>query len=292
MNADQNPNHVLIRVHPCISGLKWFCLVFGMVLIHPSVLFAQIKKTEKPEDYMILREGTLPILLSAPHGGRMPIKDATVRKGVGVTQFVTGPDMSTDDLALKIAELLEKRFGAKPYLVIAKFERKYADANRTAAHAYESEAAKPVYELYHSTLTKYRDTIKKDFTSGLVLDIHGQGGEVNTIFRGTNGGKSVKHLIDRHGDQALTGPKSLFGQLASHDILIFPTIGSKDKEDSRYNGGYIVQTYGSSDGGNVDAIQLEFGTNLRQKTKIEATAKAAADSIAVFVEEFLDVKKK
>lgn len=255
------------------------------VLLIAAPLWAQSGKT--PADYVTAQSGTLPILLSAPHGGRTPIDGATIRHGVGVAQFTTVLDGNTDALTLKIAAALEKKLHAKPYYVVAKFERKYADANRPATEAYESDAAKPVYEHYHTTLTKYRDAIKKQHTTGIVLDIHGQGAETNTIFRGTAGGKSVKHLVDRHGDAALTGGSSLFGQLSKHDLAVFPAIGTKDKEDRRFNGGYIVQTYGSADGGAIDAIQLEIGSNLRQKTKLDDTADKIADAIIVFVKEYV-----
>ena len=43
--------------------------------------------------------GMLPIILSAPHGGRQSIPGVAVRRGAGVTQFATGRDNNTDELA-------------------------------------------------------------------------------------------------------------------------------------------------------------------------------------------------
>jgi predicted N-formylglutamate amidohydrolase len=56
-----------------------------------------------------------------------------------VTQFATGRDNNTDELAETIAVRLEKRLNAKPFLVVARVERKYLDANRPTESAYESE---------------------------------------------------------------------------------------------------------------------------------------------------------
>jgi N-formylglutamate amidohydrolase len=249
-------------------------------------------KPKAAADYIVAKAGTLPIILSAPHGGRMPIEGGLVRRGVGVAQFTTVLDGNTDELTLKIAAALEKKLGAAPFYVVAKFERKYADANRPAVDAYESDAAKPVYELYHTTLGQYRDQVKKEYTSGLVLDIHGQGAEANTIFRGTASGKSVKHLVDRHGEAAILGPKSLFGQLRKREIVVHPEVNSKDREDRRFNGGYIVQTYGSADGGAIDALQLEIGGNLRTKAKLDSVAADIAAAIADFAKDYLDFKRK
>lgn len=259
---------------------------FFLVLLFANVSFAQ-----KPADLVVVQEGTLPIILSAPHGGSTAIPDALLRRGLGVDQFVTVKDGNTDLLAKKVAEGLEKVLNGKPYYVIAKFERKYADANRPASNAYESDAAKPVYELYHRSLEKARDAVDKKWGAGILIDIHGQGAEANTIFRGTAGAKSVKHLLDRHGDAALTGPKSIFGYLSRHEFTVHPLPGSKDAENRSFNGGYIVQTYGSRDGGRIDAIQMEFGTNLRQKPQLDKTAAATVDAIAAFAVEYLGVKK-
>jgi N-formylglutamate amidohydrolase len=248
-------------------------------------VFAQAK----PEDLVIVKSGTLPIVLSAPHGGRTPIPDALLRRGVGVEQFATVRDDNTDQLTLKIAAHLEKLLDGKPHVVIAKFERKYADANRPAVNAYESDAAKPVYEHYHKSLTA---AVKAIDGVGIVIDIHGQGAETNTIFRGTANGKAVKHLVDRHGEAALSGPKSIFGYLGRHDVTVHPPVGSKEPENRNYNGGYIVQTYGSASGGRIDAIQMVFGTILRQKPQLDITASAVADAIAAFAVEYLQVRKK
>ncbi len=246
----------------------------------------------KSEDLMIVRDGNLPILLSAPHGGRTPIPNARERRGIGVDKFTTVLDTNTDQLAEVIAKHLEKKLGARPYVVIAKFQRKHADANRAAVNAYESDAAKPVYEQYHRSLEKALAAIAKEWGAGLVVDIHGQGAEVNTIFRGTANGSSVKHLLDRHGDAALTGPNSIIGHLDRSRIKVHPAVGSTDAESRQFNGGYIVQTYGSSDGSGIDAIQLEFGTNLRQRLRLEDTGMKTADAIAAFAKQYLPATKK
>jgi N-formylglutamate amidohydrolase len=252
-----------------------------------SVLLVLAPEPKSPADYLVIREGALPIILTAPHGGRTVIDGALVRRGVGVEKFTTVLDGNTDALTLKIADRLEKKLGRKPSVVVARFARTYADANRPAADAYESDAAKPVYELFHKTVVEHRQAISKRHGGGLLVDIHGQGVEPNTIFRGTASGQSVKHLVDRHGLDALVGAKSLFGVLNQKGVVIHPAMGSKDREDRRFNGGYIVQTYGSADGGNFDAIQLEIGGNLRQAVKLDSTAEAIAEAITIFAQSYL-----
>jgi N-formylglutamate amidohydrolase len=115
--------------------------------------------------------GTLPIIFSAPHGGRQPVAGANVRRGVGVAQFATGRDHNTDELAETIAAKLEVRLGAKPFLLVGNFERKYFDLNRPPERAYESAHAKFYYDAYHSALREAHDRVRRQWGSGLLLDI-------------------------------------------------------------------------------------------------------------------------
>jgi N-formylglutamate amidohydrolase len=256
-------------------------------LIAASVAIAQ----DSPEKLLTVKHGTLPIILSAPHGGSHPIAGATIRKGVGVAKFATVRDIWTDDLAEKIVAALEKKLVGKAYLVAARFDRKYADVNRAAKDAYESDAAKPIYDAYHKALKTASDEVKRDWGRGLVIDVHGQGAEPGAIFRGTANGESVSHLTTRFGKLAVTGPKGVFGVLGKRGYAIVPANDSADKEDSRFNGGYIVRTYGSKDGGTIDAIQFEFGGKLRQPSAQAKTANDVADAIAIFAKEYLPTEK-
>lgn len=246
----------------------------------------------KAAELITVKAGTLPIVLSAPHGGRKPIPDCPERKGgPNVKMFAVVSDTNTDLLADKLAAAVEKKMSAKPYLVVARFDRKYLDVNRPAADAYESDAAKPVYAAYHKALADARAEVQKDWGRGLFLDLHGHGFDPTVIFRGTNNGKTVKHLTDRFGKAALTGQDSVLGRLGANGYKVFPPNDSNDKENPFFTGGYIVQTYGSKDGGSVDAIQLEFGGRMRMRVHLDATADAVADAVAAFAKEYLPAEK-
>ncbi|HXV82813.1 MAG TPA: hypothetical protein VEG60_23360 [Candidatus Binatia bacterium] len=228
----------------------------------------------------------LPIILSAPHGGRQTIPGVPVRRGTGVAQFFTGRDNNTDELTEIIALELEKRLDARPFLVIARFERKYLDANRPSESAYEATEAKPYYDDYHRALREAYERVSYVWGRGLLLDIHGQGAEAEGIYRGTGNGKTVTSLIQRFGAEAIAGPKSIFGQLERLGYKVLPSFKEPYKE-TRYVGGYIVQTYGSRRGSKVDAIQLEVGTKLRARANLQRTASDLAEAIAVFAQAYL-----
>jgi len=268
-------------------------IVAHRLVLIVTIIFLQspLWGQERPEErFLTLWAGMLPIILSAPHGGRQSIPGVSVRRGIGVAQFTTERDSNTDELAETIAVRLEKRLNAKPFLVVARFERKYLDANRPTESAYESRAAKPYYDGYHSALREAHDRVRREWGRGLLLDIHGQGAQGKTIYRGTGNGRTVISLTQRFGKAAIIGPKSIFSQLERMGYEVLPSTKKSDKEQ-RYIGGYIVHTYGSHHGTGIDAMQLEIGTELRARLNLERTAIDLAEAIAVFAEEYLPLMK-
>jgi N-formylglutamate amidohydrolase len=241
------------------------------------------------DNLVIAESGTLPIILAAPHGGREPIPGVAPRRGVGVAQFATGRDHNTDELAERIAAWLAESLGALPFLAITTFERKYVDFNRAPEHAYEAEAARPYYEAYHGALRDYCQRVRERWGHGLLLDIHGQNREVDAIFRGTDNLQSVTALKSRFGKPALTGVNSIMGFLERRGYRVFPASADGQREE-RYSGGYTTCTYGSHRATDIDAIQLEFGSDLRSRAKLEQTATDVARAIAVFAGEYLPLK--
>lgn len=260
-------------------------LVFCLIL---SPLCAQQPADKSANVELIGKErGALPIVLSAPHGGVARIPDVPEREGTGQPRgnnaFSVAHDTNTDLLLLDVAAAIEAKLGKKPYYVYAKFSRKYVDANRPPEFAYEHPKATAVYEAYHQTLAEYCREVQKTWGSGLLLDIHGQAAARDTVFRGTNNGRTVKLLRGRFGDSAHVGPKSFMGLLAARGMTIYPK--DDGKEHSSFTGGYVIQTYGSHDSYGIDAIQLEFGADYRDRKSL----KDVADKIAGAVQEFANL---
>lgn len=236
-----------------------------------------------PIDLVALQEGHLPVVLSAPHGGPADVPGAPPRKGdalkEGASGFRTARDVNTDVLAVEISRALEAKTGKRPYFVIAKFHRKFADANRPPHIAYEHAKAGEVYDAYHAALERYCEAVRKQFGWGLVLDIHGQSSAPDTVFRGTQNGKTVRALVARFGEKMHSGPQSFCGLLAAQGLKVVPTDASA--ETSGFTGGYIVQVCGDRPG--IGAIQLEFGSDLRKKAAIPVTARKVADAVVEFL---------
>ncbi len=266
------------------------------IAIMPALTLSRAAGQDKPDldKFLARKAGTIPVIVSAPHGGRIRLPEVPDRKGDGIGKFVVVNDTNTDVLAEKLAEAIAKKLGGRPYFVIAHFERKQADANRPAESAYEDPKAKPYYDAYHKALADSTAEVRKTWGRGLLLDLHAQAADANAIFRGTQNLKSVAALKDRFGMKALTGPNSVLGYLAREkSIAVIPAIDADPtaKEDSRFNGGYIVKTYGSDAGTGVDAIQLEFGGKFRTKAALDQTATDVAEAVAAFQKAYLPAEK-
>ncbi len=245
------------------------------------------------QDMLITVEaGTLPILLSAPHGGTVPIAGIPIRVGKNVERFVTVRDGNVDKIALQTAQQLEKTLGGRPYLVIARFERKYVDANRAPNAAYEHETAKLHYDAYHRAIQDALVAIKRDWGRGLVVDIHGQSKTLDGIYRGTVDGESVKQLVAEHGRAAVTGEKSLFGMFEKLGYKVLPGNNDRDQVERIFNGGHITRSYGSNHIADIDAIQVEFGDNFRKASALDKTSADLAAALTVFAKEYLPREKK
>jgi N-formylglutamate amidohydrolase len=260
-----------------------------LLLLLSSALPAEEKLD--PARYVTVIKGDLPIILSAPHGGRLKVPGVAERKGEGIAQFTTVREENTAEIALALAAILEQVFGARPHVVVAHFERKYLDANRPAASAYEGKEAAPLYDAYHAALDAACKQVQKDFGRGLLLDLHGQAGDADAIYRGTVNGKSVTLLVQRFGQAAVTGEKSVLGALAKLGYKVLPANDAADQKETKFNGGHIVRTYGSHGGSGIDAIQLELGSALRSKKGQETLIPDLVAALEVFAKAYLPAKK-
>ena len=224
------------------------------------------------------QRGTLPIILTAPHGGVVRMMNVPDR-----TRGVTVLDDRTAELTLLIAQRLTGKLGAKPYFVVAQFSRKHADANRNVAEGTEHPHAAREHAAFHDAVAQAVSECKAKFGRAILIDIHGQSRVTGSIVRGTRNTRTVSQLLARSGQQALIGPDSVCGRLRSAGYDMLPKSDDPEQAIGRetfFDGGYIVATYGGDAATQIDAIQLEFG-----RMRIDNTMKLArdvGDAIAAF----------
>lgn len=233
--------------------------------------------------------GDLPVILAAPHGGRDEVPGCDLRTPTGA-RFVTATDFNTDMLAREIAAELERLTGKKPYLVVARFHRKFIDANRRAEEAYAAPGCRADYEHYHAVIRGYVDEVRAKHPHAMLFDIHGQVAYRDSILRGTRHGVAVSRLLARAGPPAVTGPDSVFGRFAAMGYPVVPLNDTSplDRVEARnYTGGHTVDLYGSHRADGIDTMQIEFGRDFRGSDIVGQTARDAAQAIHAFHERFL-----
>jgi N-formylglutamate amidohydrolase len=243
-----------------------------------------MRQIEYSETRLVSRhQGTLPVLLTCPHDGvEVP---AGVPERTGPTPecppFETDRDLCTRVVTTGIAQRLLDLTGEAPSIVIAEYNRKYIDANRSAACAFEQSAqpsaAQQFYDEYHNTIRQFIDGIRAENGGlGLLFDIHGTGGIEGApaaLYLGTVNGRTVERL--RGADpQAMQRRRSLRGFLEAAGYAVVA-------EAPQLIGGYTVRTYGSHNPDGLDAIQIEIILELREcpsdrETLIENLAQAIA----------------
>jgi N-formylglutamate amidohydrolase len=218
-------------------------------------------------DYVSTHKGTLPVVLAAGHGGRAVPAGVAERFGVW-PGFVTKRDEWTAEIAMGVAEGLLALLGEAPSVVVARFGRKYIDANRVPQLAYEAPRMRAwqIYRAYHSAIRKVCKTAK----TGLLLDIHGTSINTADLYIGTIYGQSV-------GSQWIeTSLAKLLANVGYRVVFDHP----------RLTGGLTVAWHGAWAGG-LDAIQLEIAKPLRTTQVARTTLiKRLVSVLAVVVNDY------
>jgi N-formylglutamate amidohydrolase len=276
----------------------------------PPAFAAPAPELVLPTDLVTVQRGTLPIIISAPHGGSVRVAGSKDR-----TRGVVVRDVNTAELALLVAQRLTDRLGGKPYVVVAQFSRRDADANRPPApesdEAYETPAARAQYEAYHRALAACVAEVRARHGGvGLLVDLHGQARAPEAVVRGTRNGRAVSALIARAGVGAVTGPTSVMGALHARGHPVLPTlttpatpdeaaargdIDADGKPDGQwlrrepfFDGGYITERYGSHRPDGIDAIQLEVGA--QRSNDLLGFSRDLGDAIEAFARAHLPVR--
>ncbi|MEZ6103387.1 MAG: N-formylglutamate amidohydrolase [Pirellulaceae bacterium] len=267
------------------SPLRWRCagvvrraLITIVWLAYPHISHAA------NEDFVTFERGSLPIIITAPHGGEELIPGVGLR-GCGTSGVNCNTDLHTDLLADALRDAVAAIMGQAPYVVMGNVDRSQIDYNRPASLAYDDPLAAPFYDAYHNQIQAYVDEATARWGAALLLDLHGQSSAPTTIFRGTQNGATVAGLLALYGPDAITGPNSIFGQLADAGYTVKPDVNlpwESQIEDPEYAGGFTVQTYGAGNtDGRINAIQIEFGIDLRDITGNPAAIDDLAASMAV-----------
>ena len=115
-----------------------FRSALALMLFSAATLPAARAADRSPSELVLVQSGSLPIILTAPHGGREPIPGIQPRNLEGKKDrvtYVAGGDINTDIMVQAMAREIRALTGKDVYMVMARFERKFIDANRGPAIA-------------------------------------------------------------------------------------------------------------------------------------------------------------
>lgn len=282
-------------------------LLFSATLLHAQ--------TPALEQMIEVRGGTLPIILTVPHGGTLKPENILARR-----YGVVAMDANTAELSEMIIEELQKLYGGKPHAIFCRLHRSKVDCNREIKEAAQGDAtAEASWHRFHEGAQKACDSVMKKHGLGLLLDIHGQrhldprvelGYLVNSDQLKASDAElnadvaliaktSIREL-DKRSPQSfaelLRGTQSLGALLEARGIRSLPsaTKAHPGFMASYFSGAYDVTAHGSRDGGTVSAIQVECPSLGVRDTPANQRrfAKALAESLGVYFETHFGRKLK
>jgi len=233
------------------------------------------------ESYIEYYPGDLPIILSAPHGGRLTPDEIPDR-----TYGTTVTDDNTYELTKVIMDTMKVRFGGTPHVILCRLKRTKLDANRDSIEAAQGNRyAIRAWQEYHHYINTAKSKIESELGSGLLFDMHGHGTNpdgfydlrtwlgylvpgdaldqsdisLNTIENGRK--TSIRALIDSSAYdfiEVLRGKNSFGALLDSLNFKSVPSVNDPGPQGSRYfSGGYNTARHGSRGSGIISAIQIE-----------------------------------
>ena len=234
------------------------------------------------ESYIEYHAGNIPIILSAPHGGRLTPDEISDRTyGTLVT------DLNTYELTKTIMDSMILRFGGYPHVILCKLKRTKLDANRDSTEAaQENKYALRAWQEYHHYIDVAKEKIKNTQGSGLFFDIHGHGQNPDGFYDlrtwlgyllssdeldqsdatlNTNLYKNKSSISSWVDSSSYTFIEVLRGKVSFGSILdslgfkSLPSLNDQSPAGMRYfSGGYNTARHGSRNNGVISAIQIEL----------------------------------
>lgn len=261
------------------------------------------------DEYIEYIPGTLPLLLSAPHGGEKTPASIPDRDCSGCS-YVN--DFNTQELGRALAQALYERSGCYPHLVMNRLHRRKLDANRDLEEAADGNPnAEQAWTEFHTFMETARTQIGQGFGKGFYVDLHGHGHSIQRLELGYLHTKtelqlpdSVLNLAPYPTDNSIRKLSAANPNNLSHAELLrgslslgallhqrgYPAVPSPadpfpDADEDYFNGGYNTNRYGSYNGGVLDGVQIECNRNgIRDNL---SNVERFADSLAVSLLQYL-----
>jgi hypothetical protein len=224
------------------------------------------------QQYTEYRPGTLPLVISAPHGGTLKPEGIPSRTLGRIAQ-----DSHTAELATLIAQVCLQKLGGTPALIFCHLHRTKVDCNREIKEAAQGNAtAEQAWREYQGFIATAQKAVQASGAKGLYIDLHGhrhpemlvelgylltasQLRKLDSSMAATSG---LKHLAQSGAaslEELVRGPQSLGAYLEKAG---FPSIPSPSHrapvlEQEYFSGGYNVVSHASAYGPLISGLQIE-----------------------------------
>ncbi len=258
-------------------------------------------------EYTEYIHGNLPIIISAPHGGDLKPNEIADRDCLNC---IIINDSFTQELSRELATAIFEISGCHPHVIINRLHRVKLDVNREIIEGANGDLlAEEAWHSYHDFIDQAQNFVSNNSGSGLFLDIHGHGHEIqrlelgyllsksdlqndnlnNNFFINKSSIKSLaqNNLSSSNLEDLIRGPYGLGNIIYESGFDAVPSIEDPypNTSDDYFSGGYNTQQYGSRDQGRIDAIQIECNRDVRFD---ETTRKMFADSLAIDLIEYME----
>lgn len=251
------------------------------------------------EGYTEYVPGTLPLVLSAGHGGDLTPDEIPDR-----TYGVVVRDSNTRELTYAIRDALVALTGHAPHVVVSHLRRTKLDPNREIDEAAQgSPFAERAWVEYHGYIERAR-SVASERGQGMYLDIHGHGHPTARLelgyllsgsrLDGTDASLDSAGVRDATSIRALgqaspldfsallRGSTSFGAFLGAEGVAAVPSPDDRSPNGAPYySDGYSTRQHGSRDAGQViSAIQIEHhfpglrDTNENRQAYAERLARA------------------
>lgn len=261
--------------------------------------------TKRPitnKNYVEYISGSLPIIISAPHGGTYD-PDYISNRNRGVFDI----DENTQELTQEILEEFFTQTSCYPHTVLMNLARNKVDANRAINEATSDDFQSiSSYKSFHQFICDAKKQVHRKYQKGLYIDIHGQSHEHGHIEFGYlllndtlkledkelkkhqkySSIKTLENFSNKCFIEQLKGKSSLSGLMNKKNFKCIPSQDMPYAKCGNYfEGAYNTKVYSSQDNGSISSIQAEFpylGCRDTKKNR-KRTAKAFVESLIEFM---------
>ena len=250
--------------------------------------------------------GDLPLIITAPHGGSEVPAELPDRIGSTIT---TVRDGNTQELARTIGNVFLGRTGGRPHIIIVRLRRTKLDANREIVEAAQGHRlTERAWIEYHSFIEAAKRSVVARHGSGLYIDLHGHGHDIQRLELGYLLTRADLALPDASLEQVtyenrssirtlsqaspasfpelLRGSRSLGALFEAQGFPTIPSPRSPHPDTAAYfDGGYNAARHGSRDGGPISGVQIE--ANFTGVRDTQANRERFAGALVAVWEQFV-----